>query len=59
LFDIDFSLNGRATIPTFLVASGYFTTMSFAHGGRFFKKVAKRCSTYGYFLSPLARYYWE
>jgi len=42
LFDTDLSIIGRATIPTFLMVSGYFTTMSFAHGGRFFKKIAKR-----------------
>lgn len=42
LFDVDFSLIGRANIPTFLMISGYFTAMSFANGGRFWKKIAKR-----------------
>ncbi|MGK0168543.1 MAG: hypothetical protein ACI9W2_000259 [Gammaproteobacteria bacterium] len=52
LFDIDFSLIGRATIPTFLIVSGYFTTMSFAHGGRFFKKIAKRYFNLWVFFVP-------
>ncbi len=51
LFDVDFSLVGRATIPTFLMISGYFTTMSFANGGRFLKKIAKRyCILYVFFI---------
>jgi peptidoglycan/LPS O-acetylase OafA/YrhL len=52
LFDVDFSLIGRATIPTFLIVSGYFTTMSFAHGGRFMKKVAKRYFNMWVFFIP-------
>ena len=52
LFDVDFSPIGRATIPTFLIVSGYFTTMSFAHGGRFFKKVAKRYFNMWVFFVP-------
>lgn len=52
LFNVDFSLIGRATIPTFLMVSGYFTTMSFAHGGRFFKKVAKRYFNMWVFFIP-------
>jgi hypothetical protein len=52
LFDADFSLIGRATIPTFLIVSGYFTTMSFAHGGRFFKKMAKRYFNMWVFFIP-------
>jgi hypothetical protein len=51
LFDIDLSLVGRATIPTFLMISGYFTTMSFSNGGRFLKKIAKRyCILYVFFV---------
>lgn len=42
LFDIDVAIIGRATIPTFLIISGYFTTLSMYTGGRFLKKVAKR-----------------
>ena len=42
LFDIDVAIIGRATIPTFLLISGYFTTLSMYSGGRFLKKVAKR-----------------
>ena len=42
LFDQDIALLGRATIPTFLIISGFFTTLSLAAGGRFLKKVAKR-----------------
>jgi peptidoglycan/LPS O-acetylase OafA/YrhL len=52
LFDVDFSLIGRATIPTFFIVSGYFTTMSFAHGGRFIKKVAKRYFNMWVFFIP-------
>lgn len=52
LFDVDFSPIGRATIPTFLIVSGYFTTMSFAHGGRFFKKIAKRYFNMWVFFIP-------
>lgn len=52
LFNVDFSLIGRATIPTFLIVSGYFTTMSFAHGGRFVKKVAKRYFNMWVFFVP-------
>jgi hypothetical protein len=54
LFNVDFSLIGRATIPTFLIVSGYFTTMSFAHGGRFLKKVAKRYFNMWVFFVPAA-----
>ncbi len=42
LFDIDVAIIGRATIPSFLLVSGYFTTLSMYSGGRFLKKVAKR-----------------
>ena len=42
LFDVDFALFGRATIPTFLIISGYFTAMSFSAGGAFLGKVAGR-----------------
>lgn len=52
LFDVDFSPIGRATIPTFLIVSGYFTTMSFAHGGKFFKKLAKRYFNMWVFFIP-------
>ena len=45
LFDTDLTIIGRATIPTFLMVSGYFTAMNFAHGGRFFKKIAKHYFT--------------
>ncbi len=45
LFDVDVAILGRATIPTFLIISGYFTTLSMSSGGRFFKKVAKRYYT--------------
>ena len=42
LFDVDFSLIGRATIPTFLIISGYFTAMSFSSAGGFSSKVGNR-----------------
>ncbi len=42
LFDIDCTLIGRATIPTFLIISGYFTAMSFSGGGHFLSKVGNR-----------------
>ncbi len=42
LFDVDYSLIGRATIPTFLIISGYFTAMSFSAGGAFPGKIAGR-----------------
>lgn len=45
LFDTDIALLGRATIPSFLVISGYFTTLSMSAGGRFLKKLAKRYFT--------------
>lgn len=54
LFDTDFSLVGRATIPTFLMISGYFTIMSFSTGGRFLKKVLKRYWMLWVFFIPAA-----
>lgn len=45
LFDIDVALLGRATIPSFLIISGFFTTLSMCAGGRFLKKLAKRYYT--------------
>lgn len=42
LFDMDVAILGRVTIPSFLVISGYFTTLSMSSGGHFLKKVAKR-----------------
>lgn len=45
LFDVDVALLGRAIIPSFLVISGFFTTLGMYSGGRFLKKVAKRYYT--------------
>ena len=45
LFNVDVALLGRATIPSFLIISGFFTTLSMSSGGRFLKKVAKRYYT--------------
>ena len=42
LFDMDIAILGRATIPSFFVISGFFTTLSMSSGGHFLKKVAKR-----------------
>jgi hypothetical protein len=42
LFDMDYALIGLATIPSFLLISGFFTTFALYRGGRFLKKVAKR-----------------
>lgn len=42
LFDKDIALIGRATIPTFLIISGFFTTFAMSSGGQFLKKVGKR-----------------
>lgn len=42
LFDVDVAILGRATIPSFLVISGFFATLSMSSGGRFFGKVSKR-----------------
>ena len=41
-FDVDVAILGRATIPSFLVISGFFATLSMSSGGRFFGKVSKR-----------------
>ncbi len=45
LFDVDVAILGRATIPSFLVISGFFATLSMSSGGRFIKKVARRYYT--------------
>ena len=52
LFDVDFSLFGRATIPTFLLVSGYFTAMSFSAGGRFTGKIVGRYLQLHVFFVP-------
>ena len=42
LSDVDVSLIGRATIPVFLMISGYMTAMTMSRGGNFVKKVVRR-----------------
>ncbi|MEM7059280.1 MAG: acyltransferase family protein [Pseudomonadota bacterium] len=42
LSDVDVSLVGRATIPIFLMISGYMTAMTMSRGGKFMKKVLRR-----------------
>ena len=41
LFDKDIALIGRATIPTFLIISGFFTTFAMSSGGQFLLLVAQ------------------
>lgn len=40
--DTHVSLLGRATIPIFMMLSGYLTANAFSRGGNFFKKIVRR-----------------
>lgn len=42
LFDVDVALLGRATIPVFLMLSGYLTAAAMARGGVFWRRAARR-----------------
>lgn len=42
LFNVDVALIGRATIPVFLMLSGYLTAAAMARGGVFWRRVARR-----------------
>ncbi len=42
LFDVDVALLGRATIPVFLMLSGYLTAATMARGGVFWQRAARR-----------------
>jgi len=54
LFDVDVSLIGRATIPTFFAISGYLTAMTVAKGTDFFRTVVRRYVNLYYMFVPAA-----
>ncbi len=58
LFDVDVTFFGRATIPLFLMLSGYFTARTLSRGGSFFTAVAKRYYGFYFLVIPAALLVW-
>ncbi len=54
LFDVDISIMGRATIPTFLMISAYFSARTFTRSGTFVAVVGRRYLSMYFVFLPAA-----